>query len=152
MTLDTMTKLIRRFPATVSNARGAFSVSVIARDTGGDTWEGWLEFAPAAPNGTSGFVTGIETRQHDRRSLERWASGLTSVYAEGALARALDRQPDTPTSELLAALQEIVEALDRRLPRVERANEEEIAADARRLRAGAIRRIEALQQLAGVRA
>jgi hypothetical protein len=78
--------------------------------------------------------------------LERWASGLTRVYAEGALARARTHHPDTPTSELLAALEEIVEALDRRIPHVERASELDIATDAKRLRAAAVERIAVLRR------
>src|SRR4029078_9347981 len=81
------------------------------------------------------YVTPIETRQHDRVTMERWASGLTVVYADGALARA--RTPHTATAEAdqLLALEELMEALDRRVPHVERAGEAKIAADARRLRA-----------------
>jgi len=141
-----MSEVIRRLPGLVSNARGAFSVSVVARDSGPAGWEGWLAFAPAWANGAADIITGIETRQRDRLSLERWASGLTGVYAEGALARAVDRHTETPAVELLEALQEIVDALDRRLPHIERTSEAAIAADARRLRAGAVKRIHALRE------
>jgi len=48
-------------------------------------------------------------------------------------------------SEPLIALQEIVEALDRRIPQVERVGEARIAADAERLRAAAIQRIAVLR-------
>jgi hypothetical protein len=74
--------------------------------------------------------------------MERWASGLTHVYAEGALSRARVRQA---ASEPLFALQEIVEALDRRIPQLERAGEAQIAADAERLRETILCRIEHLQ-------
>ena len=81
-----MTELIVRLPA-VASASGVFSACVMARDLGNGSWEGWLEFAPAHAGAASSLITGIETRQHDRLALERWASGLTRVYAEGALAR-----------------------------------------------------------------
>lgn len=140
-----MTDLIMRFPEPVSSPRGVFSSCVRGRDRGDGSWEAWLEFTPAAPEAATAFVTGIETHQHDRVALERWASGLTRVYAEGALARATALHPPA-AAELLAALQEIVEALDRRIPHVERASEPEIAADAKRLRAGALQRIAVLRR------
>jgi hypothetical protein len=52
--------------------------------------------------------------------------------------------PTTSDPGLKAALEEIVEALDRRLPHIERASESAIAEDARRLREAAVRRIAAL--------
>jgi len=140
-----MTELIMRFHETVSGPQGVFSPCVMARDRRDGSWEGWLEFTPGA-DAMTGFATGIETQQHDRVALERWASGLTRVYAEGAFARALALHPETPAAELLAALQEMVEALDRSIPKVERASEPEIVADAKRLRAGARRRIASLRR------
>ena len=54
------------------------------------TWEGWLEFSPAAPADTAGreLRTGRETTQPNREALVYWASGLEPVYFEGAFARA----------------------------------------------------------------
>ena len=141
-----MAEEIRRFPETVSDTRGVFAPRVMARDRGDGSWEGWFEFSPVGTDAANGVVTGIETRQHDRVALERWASGLTHVYAEGALARAHAPDAERPAAELLDALREIVEALDRRIPHVERASESEIAADAKRLRAAALRRIAALRR------
>src|SRR5215207_4389200 len=140
-------ELIMRFHETVSSPHGVLSPCVMARDRGDGSWEGWLEFMSGA-DATTRFATGIETHQHNRVALERWASGLTRVYAEGAFARARALHVETPAAELLAALQEIVEALDRRIPHVERANEPEIAADAKRLRAGALGRIASLRETA----
>jgi hypothetical protein len=140
-----MSELIMRFHDPMSSPRGMFSSCVMARVRGDGSWEGWLEFTREADPMTR-FATGIETQQHDRVALERWASGLTRVYAEGAFARARVLHPETPAAALLAALQEIVEALDRRIPHVERANESDIAADAKQLRAGALRRIASLRR------
>jgi hypothetical protein len=47
-----------------------------------------------------------------------------------------------------AALQHLVDALDRRLPQLERAEETSIAADAALLRSGAIVRLEAMRNAA----
>jgi hypothetical protein len=59
----------------------------LARELHDGRWEGWLEFVPS-DTATSVYTTPIETRQRDRETMKRWASGLTRVYAEGALARA----------------------------------------------------------------
>ena len=140
-----MTERITELSEVISSARGAFSARVMARERADGSWEGWLEFAPVGKV-TATFVTGIETHQHDRVALERWASGLTRVYAEGALARARAAESAHVTSELLEALREIVEALDRRIPHVEQANEPEIAAAAKRLKTEAVRRIADLRR------
>lgn len=141
-----MANVIRQFHETVSKGRALFSSCVMARDRDDGSWEGWLEFVPAGAGKPHSCSTGIETRQHDRVAMERWASALTPVYLEGALARARVEATQRPAPELLVALQEIVEALDRRIPHVERASEPQIAADAKRLRAGAMRRIASLRR------
>ena len=58
-----------------------------ARD-GTHRWHGCIEFAPV----TGGRVirTPRETTQRDRADTAMWATGLTPVYLEGALRRALD--------------------------------------------------------------
>jgi len=48
-------------------------------------------------------------------------------------------------AELLASLQEVIEALDSRMPQAARTGEAQIAADALRIRACAIRRIAMIQ-------
>jgi hypothetical protein len=52
-----------------------------------DRWQGWLEFLPEEA-GTP-VRTGRETTQPTRLDTEYWATGLTQVYLEGALKRAL---------------------------------------------------------------
>lgn len=144
-----MIDVVRRLPEVVVDARGTYHGQVLARQRGDGSWEGWLEFvSPDAEASAVKYTTPIETQQRDRVALERWASGLTAVYAEGALARARVTRPNAATSELEAALLEIVEALDRRIPQVERAGERQIAADAERLRALAMQRLALLRDAA----
>lgn len=50
-------------------------------------WEGWLEFIPIG--GGAPARSGRETTQPNRTDTEYWATGLTRVYLEGALRRAL---------------------------------------------------------------
>lgn len=52
-------------------------------------WEGWLEFLPA--DGGAPVRSGRETEQPNRADLKYWAEGLSQVYLEGALNRALAR-------------------------------------------------------------
>lgn len=56
------------------------------------TWVGWLEFE-AATDG-SRHRTPRETTQPNRTALEYWATGLTPVFLQGALTRALEAEPD----------------------------------------------------------
>ena len=134
-----------QLPGTVSDQRGTFHTRVMARQGSDGRWEGWLEFIPSDDPAGRRYATPIETRQHDRVTLERWASGLTDVYADGALARAQPPPPVTMNGELLVTLRELVDALDRRVPHLERAGEAKIADEARQLRAAATERIALLQ-------
>ena len=51
------------------------------------TWDGWLVFFPV--DGGPAIATDRETTQATFDALTVWAAGLTPVYLEGALARAL---------------------------------------------------------------
>jgi hypothetical protein len=55
------------------------------------TWEGWLEFLPDDPSPI--VRSGCETTQPNLVDLEYWATGVTPVYLEGALERALEPAP-----------------------------------------------------------
>jgi hypothetical protein len=49
-------------------------------------WQGWVEFVSDDGNAVR---SGRETTQPNRQDTEYWATGLTQVYLEGALRRAL---------------------------------------------------------------
>ena len=57
------------------------------REVPSGLWEGWIEFTPLA--GGAIVRTERETTQPNRTDTEYWATGLTPVYLEGALKRAL---------------------------------------------------------------
>lgn len=50
-------------------------------------WQGWVEFVPV--DGGPIIASSRETTQPNRTDTEYWATGLTPVYLEGALQRAL---------------------------------------------------------------
>jgi hypothetical protein len=66
-------------------------ISYVARACGAENdhghWEGWVEFEPVA--GGEIVRSGRETTQPNRTDTEYWATGLTPVFLEGSLARAL---------------------------------------------------------------
>lgn len=64
-------------------------------------WEGWIEFTSE----TSGrcYRSARETTQPDRNDLLYWAKGLTEVYLEGALKRALGPAVPLPASDEVVA-------------------------------------------------
>jgi len=58
-------------------------------------WEGWLEFDPL--DGGDTIRSRRETTQPNRTDTEYWATGLSEVFLEGSLARALDGPILVPT-------------------------------------------------------
>jgi hypothetical protein len=72
----------------------------IARACGGPAdygrWQGWLEFTPV--DGGEVIRSSRETTQPNREDTEYWATGLTAVYLEGALERALNPLTRVPAS------------------------------------------------------
>ena len=53
----------------------------------GGTWQGWIEFVPFSAG--EPVRTPRETTQPNRVDTEYWATGVSAVYLEGALRRAL---------------------------------------------------------------
>jgi hypothetical protein len=66
-----------------------------------EMWGGWLLFFPLT--GGTAISSGRETTQSTVDALMVWASGLTEVYLEGALARALRIAQQPPLLARLAA-------------------------------------------------
>ena len=55
---------------------------------GDGMWQGWIEFLPLG--GGEALRSSRETTQPNRQDTLYWATGLTTVYLEGALERALN--------------------------------------------------------------
>jgi hypothetical protein len=58
-------------------------------------WQGWIEFVPL--DGGAPIRSPRETTQPNRTDAEYWATGLTDVYLEGSLRRALEPPVNVPT-------------------------------------------------------
>jgi hypothetical protein len=72
-----------------------YTARVCGRPRDDGTWEGWLEFVPN--DGAAVVRSQRETTQPNLVDLEYWATGLTPVYLEGALERALTPPPAVST-------------------------------------------------------
>lgn len=86
-----MAETLLQFQTPVSAPDGT---RYVARAVGamfdGPTWQGWVEFVPV--NGGSALRSPRETTQPNRVDIEYWATGLTPIYLDGALVRALEAE------------------------------------------------------------
>jgi hypothetical protein len=86
-----------QFQATVVAPDGtAYNAKACGSTMSDGMWQGWIEFEPLA--GGDVVRSSRETTQPNRTDAEYWASGLTPVYLEGALRRALEGPVRVPTS------------------------------------------------------
>ena len=79
-TLATYTTLL------VTDAGRTYTARSVGAELSSNLWEGWIEFVS---DDGSLLRTGRETTQPNLTDLEYWATGVTPVYLEGALERAL---------------------------------------------------------------
>ena len=92
-----MERVLRTFEDPVVSPEGLrFFARACGREHDG-LWEGWLEFEPEGEDAV--LRTDRETTQPNQTAVEYWSAGLTRVYLEGALERALrpmERAPEPP--------------------------------------------------------
>jgi len=94
-----MVETVWRFSQPINDgASRLYEARVCGGPMAGGSWEGWLEFVPIA--GGEPVRSSRETTQPNRADLEYWATGLTDVYLEGALRRALQPLTVTPAPPL----------------------------------------------------
>jgi hypothetical protein len=83
-----MDTLFQQFERPMTDAGSdTYLVFVQGRSRPQDTWEGWLVFE--RQRDARRFSTPVETARPDAQAVLYWASGLSAVYLEGALERAL---------------------------------------------------------------
>jgi hypothetical protein len=87
-----MPETLLTFPLPLDAPDGtAYEARACGAETPAGTWEGWLEFVPRHGEGV--VRTPRETTQPNRTDTVYWATGLSHVYLEGALKRALQVPP-----------------------------------------------------------
>jgi hypothetical protein len=97
-----MAEVLVEFSDPITDSDG---ITYAARACGSESenghWQGWIEFIPL--DGGEPIRSGRETTQPNRTDALYWATGLTHVYLEGALHRALNplvvrqrRSPEPP--------------------------------------------------------
>ena len=92
-----MAEVLVEFDAAFPGPGGArYAPRACARMTDDRRWEGWIEFSDVETGAV--IRSARETTQPSRDDAMYWATGLTRVYLEGALDRALapERRPDPP--------------------------------------------------------
>ena len=100
-----MAEVLRSFDEPIRDDSGEYHARVVGRLAKDGMWEGWLEFVPLDGRSADALISAVESRQPERAHLQYWASGLSVVYAEGALqrarrpARVRTRAIETPASE-----------------------------------------------------
>ena len=88
-----MAEVLVAFSDTVLSPDGSlYSVRACGSEMDDGRWQGWIEFE--ALDGSETVRSPRETTQPNRTDTEYWATGLTPVYLEGALERAL--RPASP--------------------------------------------------------
>jgi len=88
-----MGETLVQFQKTVAAPDGtAYEARACGSPMSDGMWQGWIEFVPL--DRSRPVRTPRETTQPNRTDTEYWATGLTYVYLEGALRRALA----TPTA------------------------------------------------------
>lgn len=93
-----MGHVLVEFPELIRDETGrVYRARACGVETESRLWHGWIEFEPT--DGGETIRSGRETTQPNEVDTRYWASGLTTVYLEGALHRALHPPlPRTPAS------------------------------------------------------
>jgi hypothetical protein len=87
-----MAETLLEFQTPVTAPDGStYRARAVGAEVRGANWHGWIEFTPAGPG--QPLCSPRETTQPNRTDVEYWATGLTYVYLEGALDRALPKPP-----------------------------------------------------------
>jgi hypothetical protein len=83
-----MAELLVSYDAPVSHKTGRYHARAVGRLAADRMWDGWFEFE-SLDSERPVIVGPAETRQPEHHDLVYWATGITPVFLEGALDRAL---------------------------------------------------------------
>lgn len=91
-----MAETLLQFPRSISAPDGRlYAARACGSAMAANMWQGWIEFIPI--DGGDPIRSPRETTQPNRRDTEYWATGLTDVYLEGSLRRALEPPVGVPS-------------------------------------------------------
>ena len=94
-----MAETLLRYQQLVPGADGTlYEARACGSPMQGGTWQGWIEFVPT--NGGDAVRSGRETTQPNRVDTAYWATGVSPVYLEGALKRALAGPIEIPVEHI----------------------------------------------------
>lgn len=83
-----MAELLLEYPEAITSEDGKnYTARACGSESPDGKWQGWIEFVPLGDG--EPVRSSRETTQPNRRDAEYWASGLSYVYLQGALRRAL---------------------------------------------------------------
>ena len=92
-----MSETLHEYSTPVRSATGRlYRARACGAPLDGIVWEGWIEFDAVDADET--VRSPRETTQPNRADTEYWATGLSDVYLQGALKRALDGPIQIPVS------------------------------------------------------
>ena len=83
-----MAEVLHDYGLVESQSGAIYHVRACGGPLDGTVWQGWLEFEPV--DGGETLRSPRETTQPNQVDLVYWASGLSAVYIEGSLNRALN--------------------------------------------------------------
>jgi hypothetical protein len=88
-----MVRLVHEFgPMVVASSGDVYVARAYAAQNAKSSWDGWLVFFPLS--GGRALPTDRETTQPNIEAVAYWAGGLTPIYLEGALGRAIALLPE----------------------------------------------------------
>ena len=92
-----MAEVLAEYPSRIASDEGiVYTAQAAGAEMPDGRWEGWIEFIPVA--GGTPVRTPRETTQPNHHDAVYWASGITGVYLEGALSRALKPRVHVPVA------------------------------------------------------
>lgn len=97
-----MVVLVQEFGSVVTSDEGkVHTAHAYASQQAEGTWAGWLVFFPLT--GGRALPTDRETTQPNVDAVTYWASGLSPIYLEGALRRAIALSPEVQRERIARA-------------------------------------------------
>ena len=96
-----MAEVLVQFAEPVTDEHGnRYTARACGNEMTDGLWQGWIEFLPSGAG--EPLRSGRETTQPNKTDAVYWATGLTYVYLEGALRRALNPLSRPPAREVVA--------------------------------------------------